>query len=221
MPKRKSDFERILDKLATYLSKKGWNRYQVVTFLVSILSIPIGYILYIMPDQSTFWIMTGLISVNVVGCIIYSVLNKRKNPKINAYDELQKLKSGIRKIDMMNPYKFEEYVGQLFEADGYTVKVTKKSGDGGADVIAIKKERRICVQVKHYSVKVPYKAVQEVIAAMLLYHCNEALIVTNSHFTRQATQNAKKANVDLIDREKLIEWINEIKYRTDNQNEAK
>jgi len=216
MPKRKSELDRLLETLAKFLSKKGWDRYQIVTLLTSILYIPIGYMLYILPDKSTFWIVTGLLIANAISCIAYSIVKKRKHPNINTNKELLALKSGIRKVDAMNPYNYEEYVGQLFKADGFKVEVTKKSGDSGADVIAEKGTRRICVQVKHYTVKVPFKAVQEVVPAMLLYRCNEACIVTNSYFTRQARQNAEKMNVDLIDREKLIGWINDIKNRMDH-----
>ena len=39
-------------------------------------------------------------------------------------------------ISTMNPYKFEQLVGQLLEAMGYEqVEVTKASGDKGVDVI--------------------------------------------------------------------------------------
>jgi HJR/Mrr/RecB family endonuclease len=213
MPKRKSELDRLIDFLARYLSKKGWDRYQIPTLLTTLLYIPLGYILYILPDQIPFWIVSGLMTANAVGCIIYSIVKKRRHPKINTYKELLALKSGIRKIDAMNPYKFEEYVGYLFEADGFKEKITSKSVDKGADVIAEKEARRICVQVKHYTVKVPFKAIQEVVTAMLLYRCNEACIVTNSFFTRQAKKTAEEMSVDLIDRDRLIQWINEIKSR--------
>ena len=215
MPARKTDFERFVDNLAKTLSKRGWDTFQISCLILSILFLVVAYFIYYLAGSAIFWALAISMLLTDAGCIWHTVVKAKKSKAINVNKELLVLKSGIKKIDRMNPYKFEEFVGQLYEADGFIVEVTKKSGDNGGDVIAVKGDQRICVQVKHYSVKVPYKAVQEVISAMLLYRCNECAIVTNSQLTRQARQNAKKMNVDVIDRDKLIDWINRTQYKTE------
>ncbi len=54
---------------------------------------------------------------------------------VKRYNEQQK-ELLREQISTMNPYKFEQLVGQLLEAMGYEqVEVTKASGDKGVDVI--------------------------------------------------------------------------------------
>lgn len=57
------------------------------------------------------------------------------------------IRSGIKDIDKMNGYEFEEYLKALFKKLGYRPRVTKKSGDFGADLILVGKNK-IVVQAK-------------------------------------------------------------------------
>ena len=51
----------------------------------------------------------------------------------------------------LSPYEYEEYVAEELRQDGFTeVDTTPKSGDFGADVLAMDGERRVCVQCKRY-----------------------------------------------------------------------
>ena len=52
----------------------------------------------------------------------------------------------------LSPYEYEEYVAEELRQDGFTeVDTTPKSGDFGADVLAMDGERRVCVQCKRYA----------------------------------------------------------------------
>ena len=76
-----------------------------------------------------------------------------------------------------------------------------KSGDYGADVIARGfLFTKIVVQCKHYSKPVGVRAVQEVNAARQYYGASRAAVATNSTFTRQAKQLAKRCGVELWER---------------------
>ncbi|OON91214.1 MAG: hypothetical protein ATN34_05165 [Epulopiscium sp. Nele67-Bin002] len=110
-------------------------------------------------------------------------------------------------IDTMDGYEFEHVVCKLFEKQHYKSYVTKASGDFGADVIAQKKGEKVVVQVKRYSKNVGIRAVQEVHAAKSYYHGTKAVVVTNSHFTVNAKKLAHSCNVQLVDREQLIRWL--------------
>lgn len=90
---------------------------------------------------------------------------------------------------------------------GFQVTQTRKTGDQGADLILIKNGQRIAVQAKRYSGKVSNGAVQEIVAAKQYYNCQKTMIVTNSFFTDSAIKLANVNGVQLIDREKLYEWI--------------
>ena len=55
----------------------------------------------------------------------------------------------------LDGWEFEEEVARVFRLNGYEVKVTKKTGDGGADLIMYKDNYKYLVQCKHYSNEVP------------------------------------------------------------------
>jgi len=111
-------------------------------------------------------------------------------------------------IEEMSGIDFEKFIGNCFEKKGYNVKVTKATGDQGADLI-LEDERGIltAVQVKKYSGSVGNKAVQEVVASMKFYDCDKAMIVTTETFTKSAFQLASKNGVQLIDKKGLDDLI--------------
>jgi len=117
-------------------------------------------------------------------------------------------KSGIRDIDRMQGYQFEAYLQLLFKELGYRPVVTQKSGDYGADVV-LKGKNKIVIQAKRYGYRhnVSMDAVREVLAAMFYYKADEAWVITNSFFTKQAKTLAKACGVTLLNRYELEKFI--------------
>ncbi|MCR4275501.1 MAG: restriction endonuclease [Candidatus Wolfebacteria bacterium] len=121
----------------------------------------------------------------------------------------------IRDSISLNPKKFTDLSGpefenllyRLFEAMGYTVQPTGKTGDQGGDLIANLNGQRLVIQAKCYSGTVGNKAVQEAIAAKRIYDCNRIVVATNSSFTKEAFELARVWNVELVSGEKLSEWL--------------
>lgn len=97
----------------------------------------------------------------------------------------------------------------LYEAQGYRVVETPKSGGQGADVLLERAGERTVGQAKLYSDTVGNKAVQEAIAARSHFRCHAAQVVTNNFFTASAKQLAGSSDVLLIDREVLTNMIEE------------
>lgn len=105
------------------------------------------------------------------------------------------LTSPIREL---SPLEFEEYTAQYLRDRGYKkVRLTPKTGDYGADILAVTPDnKKICVQCKRYSNPVGIQAVQEINAAKTHYRCEIAAIaVTSKGFTKQAKVLAKDVNV--------------------------
>lgn len=128
--------------------------------------------------------------------------------QVNNIIKDRKLKmSGIREVDRMTGYQFEQFLAVMFKDLGYKVRLTKKTGDFGADLIVYKNGVKTVVQAKRYSKKVGIKAIQEISAAKQHYKADKAMVVTNSYFTKSAVQIAKSNNVELIYRDKLIKMI--------------
>ena len=126
-------------------------------------------------------------------------------PLFLAYRKKQRLvASGIAEIDTMDGREFEQYLQILFRKLGYQVQLTRYVGDYGADLIVCKDGVKIAVQAKRWRARVGIKAVQEAVAAKGMYGCAEAMVVTNSTYTKAAWELARANRVMLWDRGQLV-----------------
>jgi len=128
-------------------------------------------------------------------------------------EELKEIDSGLRdNFTSMNHFEFEEFIGELFKKMGYEVKVTKKTGDYGIDVVATKGEEIIAIQVKKYAAghHVGAPDVQNTLGSMHKYKATKAIIITTSNFTVQAEEQAKEAPIELWNKRILHDMV--IKY---------
>ncbi len=112
----------------------------------------------------------------------------------------------IRKnMDVMTGPEFERYCAELLSKNGFKqVKVMGGSGDQGADILAVKMGKKYCVQCKRYQKALSNKPVQEAFTGAKIYHCQVAVVMTNSTFTKGAKEAASKTGVLLWDRAKLL-----------------
>lgn len=174
----------------------------VIQELIFLLSFLMGVYLYI---------DTGNVDLTVTATIcFFSVL------QLARYFTSEKWRfrhASLEKIDKMDGWQFERFLGELFKKQGYRTKVTRGSGDFGADVILKKNGKKIVVQAKRYNRNVGVKAVQEVQASMGYYKANEGWVVTNSYFTKPAIELANSLGVRLIDRDDLISMTQVSKYK--------
>ncbi len=112
--------------------------------------------------------------------------------------------AGIAEVDKLNGKEFEHYLEVFFKKLGYQVQRTPYQGDYGADLVIRQGDEKTVVQAKRYTRRVSVKAVQEAVAAKGYYHCDKAMVVTNSYFSRQAEALAKANRVELWDRDALV-----------------
>jgi hypothetical protein len=99
--------------------------------------------------------------------------------------------------------EFERFLEQVFYELGYTVEMTKVTGDQGGDLIVSKGGYRIAVQVKGYFHSVSNSAVQEAHTAKDYYSCHGSAVITNSRFTSGARDLAGTVGCVLIGEEEL------------------
>ncbi len=136
------------------------------------------------------------------------LLAKQQNEKVRS-----QLLDSLRKMD---PFQFEYLVAELLGAIGFeNVSVTKRSGDGGVDVIADLvmggvTNVKTAVQVKRYAQKntVAGKTVTQMRGSAEVDQ--RGLIITTSSFTKAAIEEAKAPNkmpVSLIDGNKLVDLL--------------
>lgn len=106
-------------------------------------------------------------------------------------------------IEGMSPLDYERHCAVLLTGLGWTARLTKGSGDQGADIIAEKDGVRVVVQCKRHAKPVGNKAVQEALAARNFEDADFAAVVSNAGFTTGAKELAHKGRVTLLHHSEL------------------
>lgn len=94
--------------------------------------------------------------------------------------------------------EFEFFCADLLRTAGWATRVTKATGDQGADVIASLGDEKAVFQCKLYSSPVGNKAVQEVVAAKAVHGARFGCVVSNQSYTKPAQQLAEANGVLLL-----------------------
>ncbi|WP_083250561.1 restriction endonuclease [Acidihalobacter aeolianus] len=128
-------------------------------------------------------------------------LRERKRAKIHA----ALLAAGSENPMQLTPEDYEQFCAALLANNGWSVRLTGKTGDFGADVIADKSGHKVVVQCKQWSNSVGVKAVQEAHTAMSHYRADQAIVVTTSGYTRAAKDLAESTGVRLLSHTDLVD----------------
>jgi restriction system protein len=142
------------------------------------------------------WPVWLLVAAVVLGKLVFAIYRHRRLAR-----------SGIADVDRMDGRTFETFLATVFRRLEYSVEITRRQGDYGADLVVVRNATRTAVQAKRWSKPVGVKAIQEVVAARGYYGCDDALVVTNRGFTRPARQLARANKVQLWDRQALAERL--------------
>lgn len=126
---------------------------------------------------------------------------------LKLYKNARLAKSGIAELDKLGGEDFEKYLELLFRKLDYKVMRTPYQGDYGADLVLQKDGVQTVVQAKRYDRSVGVKAIQEAVAAKEYYKANQAMVVTNSYYSQQAKKLAAANQVELWDRDKLVNLL--------------
>ncbi len=133
----------------------------------------------------------------------------QENTKINAIEL-------IGYLDTLDGYNFEKICACILKCnDFYNVDITSGSKDRGVDIIAEKNGMKYAIQCKRYSSNVGNHAIQEVFSGKSIYNADVAVVLTNSYFTQQAEQDARTLCVELWNRSKLLNMIENIGYTSE------
>jgi restriction system protein len=118
-------------------------------------------------------------------------------------------RSSLQELQELKPQEFELFFKHLLEKMGYTVEHRGGSGDGGVDLVATKDGRSHLVQCKRYrGGPVGVAAVRDFYGAMMGEQgLAGALFVTTSSFTLDARQFAEGKPIELIDGERLVQYM--------------
>lgn len=104
----------------------------------------------------------------------------------------------------MHPKEFEDMVAGLYRKMNYSVVQTPYVNDGGKDAILEKNGIKYYLECKRYSHPVGRPLIQKLVGAMNGERIGSGIFVTTSDYTQEAITYAKRCNVELIDKTKLI-----------------
>jgi hypothetical protein len=107
----------------------------------------------------------------------------------------------------MRGVEFEQFLGSSLRALNFTVKGTNTTGDQGVDLIAVKSGIRLAIQAKGYAGAVGNDSVQQAFAGMKYYDCTCCAVITNSRFTPQARELARKLQCILVGGPELLQFL--------------
>lgn len=112
-------------------------------------------------------------------------------------------------LDGLSPHQFEDFIALLFKSMGYEVTNLPYIGDYGADLLVKRSGQTVVVQVKKYGLEhsVGAPEVQKTLGSIWKYKADRAVLVTTSTFTTQAYEQANGAPIELWDRSKLKETL--------------
>ena len=131
----------------------------------------------------------------------------------------QRIQNKSKDFHLLDPFEFEQFIGELFSQMGYNSRVTKKSNDGGVDIYAKLQtpmgNDEVIIQCKHKenpSSTVDIAKVRELFGVFSASKkFTKAILVTNGRFTSGAIDFARDNRIELIDGTKLQGYV-EIHY---------
>jgi hypothetical protein len=105
----------------------------------------------------------------------------------------------------LDGWEFEEEVAKIFRLNGYKAKVTKKTGDGGIDIILYKNDLKYIVQCKHYQSPLGPEPVRALWGVKDDFGADKVIMVASSGLTSSAYSFiSNKKDFELFDLENII-----------------
>lgn len=105
---------------------------------------------------------------------------------------------------------FEHWCSAELEKQGWSVTISKASGDQGVDIIAMHEDLTAAIQCKLYSSPIGNKAVQEAYTGMKHYCADIAVVIGKGGFTRSAIELANTTDVLLLDAEAIGDFTQQV-----------
>ena len=110
-------------------------------------------------------------------------------------------------LEGVSGWEFEGIMAELFKKLGYTVSVTKGSGDEGIDLFLEKEGLRTGVQCKRWKTMIGQRVIREFYGSLIHANLKKGFVITTNRFSEAAKDFAEDKPIVLIDREELRRMI--------------
>jgi len=132
-------------------------------------------------------------------------------------DLIENFKRNPEELKIIDRRKFEELVAYLFEGLGFDVELTKKTRDGGRDIIAIKEydfRSRYLIECKRPDPGriIGVGPVRQLYGVLVDEKATKGILATTAFFSKDAKLfiERNKWHLDSKDYDDIIKWINTI-----------
>ena len=115
--------------------------------------------------------------------------------------------SGIYDIDQMDKNQFELFLLHLFKGYGYAVEVRQRDSSQGAELFICKDDEQAIVMAANDQRHMGVHAVEQIVEAKARNSVNSAWLVTNRDFSSAAYSLARTKQIQLVNRECLIDMV--------------
>jgi len=130
---------------------------------------------------------------------ISEVENAKERARQKRTNEFDSLVADFFNWERLDGKAFEIAVAKLFEMQGWTVKLTPDTNDGGIDLIMKNNEEEACVQCKAFSSNVGVSTARELHGIKNQWpQANRFIIVALNGFTKPAIDFSKDHSIELF-----------------------
>lgn len=181
------------------LSKKQEQKFIVALAVISVI-FTVKEMFNSLEDFQHY-LLTVILCVSVFALMLMYM----KNKKPSSHNSL----TGIDYMKL-NPHEFETFCARVLNAHGYQVMTTRKTNDGGKDLVGINdRNEQVFGEVKQYtkSNKIGRPYLQKLKGAMIDSNVQQGIFITTSDFTKEALTYAKRNNIKCINRYELDRLI--------------
>jgi HJR/Mrr/RecB family endonuclease len=177
--------------------------------------------------SATDSLSTGLLDLDIFQRFDYTLIEEEEaepETQLILLDEGSRVKRIIKEIYQYNerlftmqPHDFEQMIAELLRYQQFEVEMTKRTRDGGYDLLAIKNigdfPVRFLVECKRHakSRKIGVGIVRSFRDVINTYGANKGIIVTSSYFSPDAERERSQGKpylLDFRDHDDVINWVN-------------
>lgn len=180
--------------------REAYEAGRLPELLISVPSlVGVYYLLFLYGSIIPGWTFLIPVSVFILyWCILFS------------HEKVTSLKADSNWINRewwwkLDGWEFEEEVAKVFRLNGYKAKVTKKTSDGGIDILMYKDKKKIIAQCKHYSSPVAVSVARELNGLRDDFRADELILVASSGVTKACIDFIRnKPYFHILDLEDII-----------------
>jgi restriction system protein len=117
----------------------------------------------------------------------------------------------------LSPRQFEEFIAEVWDRLGYQVELTKRTRDGGRDIVAVKQAEvstRYLIECKRYDPnhKISVGVVRELYGVKVHEKATKGILATTSYFSPDALEFVDEHfwELEARDHEGVVKWVKSV-----------